>query len=578
MYILGINAYHPDSSACIIKDGELIAAVEEERFKRIKHWSGFPIDSIRYCLEEAGISIADVDFIGISRNPYAHLYKKLIYIIKNRKVDSNIINSRLKNFVRIKNIKNLLIDNLPSSKQKIKSKIYFIEHHKTHMASSFFVSPFKESAILSLDAMGDFVSTMFGIGKDNKIKVLDRIFFPNSLGYLYTAGTQFLGFLKFGDEYKVMGLSAYGKPVYLNEFRKMLILKKNGKFALDSRYFNFSSEGLSMSWHNSEPVCGRLFSKKWIDIFGLPRNSEDSISKRDKDIASSLQMILEEMYFYILNYLYKLTRVDNLCLAGGVALNCVANGKIFNHTPFKNIYIQPAANDAGTALGAVYYIYHQILNKKRCFEMKHAYWGPAFNDKYIESVLKRYNLKFEKYNIEEIIKIVAKYITEGKIVGWFQGRMEWGPRALGNRSILADPRKQEIKFILNKKIKYREEFRPFAPAILLEKIVDFFNINYPEPFMLKTYLVRENKRSLIPAVVHIDGTARIQTVDKDTNLLFWRLLKKFEELTGIGVLLNTSFNENEPIICNPEEAIDCFLRTQIDVLVINSYLIKKNYA
>ncbi|MCM8792202.1 MAG: carbamoyltransferase [Candidatus Omnitrophica bacterium] len=574
MYVLGINAYHPDSSCCIVKDGKLLAAGEEERFKRIKHWSGFPLESIRYCLQEAGISLKDIDFIGISRNPFIHLNRKLIYLMKNR-ISASFINSRFDNLLRIRNIKSLLVDNFIFFEKQLSSKVYFIEHHQSHMASAFFVSGFKDSAILSIDAMGDFVSTMFGIGKDNKIKVLDRIFFPNSLGYLYTAGTQFLGFLKFGDEYKVMGLSAYGKPVYLNEFKKIIILKKDGKFILNPEYFNFSSEGLGMNWDNSEPVCGRLFSKKWIEIFGQPRDPQEEISQIHRNIAASLQAMLEETYFHILNYLYKVTKIDNLCLAGGVALNCVANGKIFKNTPFKNIYIQPAANDAGTALGAAYYVYHQILNKPRCFVMSHAYWGPEFKKEEIESILRKYNLVFTKYNEDELVKIVAKYIAEGKIIGWFQGRMEWGPRALGNRSILVDPRKKDMIDRLNLFIKHRESFRPFAPSILEENISDYLITPVSSFFMLLALPVKKGRISEIPAVVHIDDTARVQTVNKETNCLFFKLIKAFYEITGVPALLNTSFNENEPIVCHPTEAIECFLRTSMDILVIGNYLIKK---
>jgi len=574
MYILGINAYHPDSSACIIKNGQLLAAVEEERFRRIKHWAGFPSESIRYCLKEAGIEISDIDYIGISRNPFAHIHRKFIFALRNN-IGFYLIKKRINNINKIKNINDKIISDFSSPLKKLKSKVYFIEHHQAHIASTFFVSGFKESAILSLDAMGDFVSTMFALGKENKIKVLDRIYFPNSLGYLYTVGTQFLGFLKFGDEYKVMGLAGYGKPVFLKDFKKIIIFKKNGKFILNPEYFNFSSKGLDMSWNDAEPVCGILYSKKWIDLFGPARKPDTSISEREKNIASSLQAILEEAYFHILDYLYKITKIDNLCLAGGVALNCSANGKIFKFTPFKNIYIQPASSDAGTALGCAYYIYHQLFKKPRCFVMDHAYWGPEFKDEEIESVFKKYNLNFIKYNQDDLVKNVAEYIKEGKIVGWFQGRMEWGPRALGNRSILVDSRSKEMVDRLNNLIKHRESFRPFAPSILEEETDRYLGYKISSPFMLFALPVKKEKVPEIIATVHIDNTIRLQTVNKQTNYLFWKLIKNFSELTGVPALLNTSFNENEPIVCKPEEAIECFLRTEIDILVINNYLVRK---
>jgi len=574
MYILGVNAYHPDSSACIIKDGQLLAAVEEERFRRIKHWAGFPSESIRYCLKEAGVEISDIDYIGISRNPYMHIHKKFVFALK-RKIDFNLIKKRIDNVIKIKSIKNKIRDEFYLASKDIKAKVYFIEHHQAHIASTFFISDFKESAVLSLDAMGDFVSTMFALGKENKIKVLDRIYFPHSLGYLYTAGTQFLGFFKFGDEYKVMGLAGYGKPGYLKDFKKIIIFKKNGKFILNPEYFNFSSKGLDMSWNGTEPVCGILYSKKWVDLFGPARKPDTPISEREKNIASSLQAVLEEAYFHILEYLYKITKLDTLCLAGGVALNCSANGKIFGYSPFKKIYIQPASSDAGTALGCAYYIYHQLLKRPRCFVMDHAYWGPEFSDDDIELILKKYNLKFIKYNQDDLVRVVAGYIQEGKIIGWFQGRMEWGPRALGNRSILVDPRKKEMIDKLNSLIKHRESFRPFAPSILEEEIERYLGYKISSPFMLLALPVKKERISEIIATVHIDNTIRLQTVSKDTNYLFWKLIKSFSELTGVAALLNTSFNENEPIVCKPEEALECFLRTPMDILVMKNYLIKK---
>lgn len=570
MYILGINAYHPDSSACVIKDGKLLTAVEEERFKRIKHWSGFPTEAIRNCLKETGINFKDIDYIGISRNPYVYLHRKILFALKKRPRIS-FVNSRLENMTRIRRIRKIFCSKFSISPSELKAKIYNIEHHRAHMASNFFVSAFDRAAILSLDAMGDFLSMMSGYGKANHIKIIDRVLFPHSLGFLYTAVTQFLGFLKFGDEYKVMGLAAYGQPRYLKNFNKILILK-NGKFFLNLEYFCYCSE---MTWDEQEPVIEKLYSKKWIEEFGNPRDPSEEITQKHKDIAASLQTTLEEAYFYILTSLYEKTRVENLCLAGGVALNCVANGKIFKHTPFKEVFIQPAANDAGTSIGAAYYIYHQILNKPRGFVMEHAYWGPEFKDEEIEADLRQYNLNFKKYSNEELINTIASEIANGKIVGWFQGKMEWGPRALGNRSILVDPRRGQMKNKLNAVIKHRESFRPFAPSILEEDIEEYFENSHPSPFMLFTYKVKEDKKKLIPAVVHIDGTGRVQTVNKKANPLYWKLINEFKNITGVPILLNTSFNENEPIVCKPKETIDCFLRTNMDILVMGNYLVKK---
>lgn len=575
MYILGINIYHPDSSACIIKDGQLVAAAEEERFKRIKHWAGLPKEAIRFCLENARIDLGQVDYIGISRNPSIHIFKKILFVLR-RRPKLSFIKSRIDNLNKIKDIKSELSQIYGFKSSAIKAKIFNIEHHRAHMASTFFVSGFDEAAVLSVDALGDFVSTMCGYGRKNNLKVINRVFFPHSLGFLYTAGTQFLGFLKFGDEYKVMGLAAYGEPCYLENFKKILRLEKDGKFELNPAYFRYYSEGIEMSWYNQEPRCARLYSDAWGELFGPHRGPGDEIAQRHRDIASSLQAILEECYFHILNNLYTKTKIDTLCMCGGVALNCVANGKILDQTPFKKIYMPPAPGDAGTAIGAAYYIYHQILRRPRSFVMGHAYWGPEFKDEQIELALRQSNLLFQRYSQEELIKQVAQDIASGKIVGWFQGRMEWGPRALGNRSILADPRKVEMRDILNNRVKHRESFRPFAPSILIEDLNRYISIGLASRFMLFALPVKKDEVSKIIATVHIDDTVRLQTVDEMTNPLYWRLIKEFKNLTDVPAVLNTSFNENEPIVLSPNEAIGCFLRTKMDVLVMGNFLIHKS--
>ena len=582
MYILGVNAYHPDSSACIIKDGELLAAVEEERFLRIKHWAGFPKESIKYCLEETNIGLKDLDYIALNRNPKANLYKKVIFTLLNRPSFS-LAKNRLSNILQMERIKDTLSQEFPIPKRKIKAKICKIEHHRAHLASSFFVSPFDKATVVSLDGFGDFTSLMVARGLNNKIDCLYAVNYPHSLGIFYTAVTQFLGFKKFGDEYKVMGLSAYGKPKYIKEMEEVLILKPEGRFALDLNYFSFYKKRDCMLWNNSEPILENVFSEKLIEKFGPPRVYEEEISVYHCDLAASLQAIYEKVFFHILNHAYKLTGISNLCLAGGCALNSLANGKIFDHTPFKEIYIQPASSDAGGSLGACFYLYHQILGKERGFVMRDAFWGPRYEEGEVKCEIMRKKDELDRLGCaiekieddDELCRKVAEFIAQGKIIGWFQGRMEWGPRALGNRSILADPRKEKIKDILNNLIKKREWFRPFAPSILVEKVGEYFEKDYPDPFMLKVYPIKEDKRNIIPAVTHVDGTGRLQTVSKEENPLFWRLIREFEKITSVPVLVNTSFNENEPIVCKPQEAMDCFLRTKIDILVMGNYIVER---
>lgn len=584
MYILGINAYHPDSAACLLKDGQLIAAAEEERFCRVKHWAGLPMNAIKFCLQTAEIGIEDIDYIGISKNPKLYLQKK-IWCFISRLPKLSVAKSRIGNYFKIRDIKKDIIFQELAGGGHIKAKFYNIEHHLAHFASSFFVSGFDKAAVVSIDALGDFVSTMIGYGSGTELTVKERVFFPHSLGFLYSAGTQFLGFKEFGDEYKVMGLAACGQPRYLKDFRKIVLLKKRGGFQLNLKYFRFKNEGIEMTWNNCKPVCGKLYSSKWQGLFGPARENHEELNQRHKDIASSLQAIFEEGYFHILNYIYKKTEIDKLCLSGGCALNCVANGKIFRSSPFKEVYIPSVPSDAGTAAGAAYYIYHQVLKKPRFFTMRHAYYGPDFDKEKINKYLEAENENLKNNHCEiivlsdnELCKQTAKLIADGKIVGWFQGRMEWGPRALGNRSILADPRRKEIKDVLNQRIKHREPFRPFAPSILDSKLNSYFYKVIDSPFMLFAFPIKEDKISEIISSAHVDGTARFQSVNKDTNPLFYQLINEFEKITGVPVLINTSFNENEPIVCNLNEALDCFLRTKMDVLALGNHLIIKKDA
>ena len=581
MIILGINAYHADAAAAIVVDGKLIAAAEEERFRRIKHWAGFPTEAIRYCLSEAGISIHDVDHVAVSRDPKAHFWKKVVFALGHRPKWSYLAD-RMRNRSRVKDIREIMREELGVRSEEIKATLHHIEHHRAHMASGFFVSPFDRAAVISIDALGDYTSTMWGMGEGRRLEVGGKVLFPHSLGFLYTAATQYLGFPKYGDEYKVMGLAAYGEPEFLDAFRKIIRLKKDGTFELDPRYFRHSTEGISMTW-DGEPVLGPSFSDQWECLLGPARKPDEEITKRHENIASSAQAAFEEVYFSLLNKLYELNKLKTLCLSGGCAMNSVANGKISDRTPFEKIYIPPAPGDAGTAIGAAYDAYHHVLGLPRSFVMDHAFWGPQFGETELSEALgvKSKEIKdqgcvvTEIRDEDELCQRTAQAIADGKIVGWFEGRMEWGPRALGHRSILADPRRADIKDVLNARIKRREPFRPFAPSILVEATGDYFEKNSPDPFMLKVYPVKKEKRSLIPAVTHVDGTGRLQTVDRVADPRYRKLIEAFEKLTGVPVVLNTSFNENEPIVCRPGEAVNCFLRTKMDLLVMGNFWIEK---
>jgi len=573
LYILGINAYHGDAAACIVKDGQLIAAAEEERFNRKKHCAGFPALAIRYCLEAAGISLDQVDHIGISRDPSAHLHKKILFSLTKLANLSGLIAARLANAAKIRDLRQELEKVLGVAPSE-KVQFHNVEHHKAHMASCFFVSPFERAAILSIDGFGDFISTMWGTGQGNRIDVLGQVEYPHSAGAVYTATSQYLGFTKYGDEGKVMGLAPYGQPRYLDEFRDIIRTDNGGGFKLNLDYFLHHSEGVDMTWDEGSPTIGRMFSDRFIDSFGPVRSASEPLSTKQEDIAASLQARLEEVGFHILNQLYEKTKVEQLCLAGGVALNSVMNGKIPLHTPFKEIFIQPAAGDSGTAVGVCYYIHNMILHQPRSFVMEHAYTGPEFGEGQIEQVLNQSSLAYRKLTNLELTEMAAQAIADGKVVGWFQGRMEFGPRALGNRSIVVDPRRSEMKDILNARIKKREPFRPFAPSILEERVGEYFEQTHPSPTMLMVYQVKKDKQSVIPAVTHVDGSGRLQTVSRETNPRYYQLISDFEKLTNVPVVLNTSFNEDEPIVCTPEEAVNCFQRTRMDVLFLVNYMVQ----
>jgi len=580
MNILGINAYHGNASAALVCDGKLVAAVEEERFNRVKYAAGFPAAAIRYCLKEAGITLADLDHVAVPRNPYARLRTKLFYALRM----PSFARERAKVLTKFTGIPTALAGAFDSDPAKMKSQFHRVEHHQAHLASTFFVSPFENAALLSADGLGDFASSMWGLGTGNRMRIDGAIAFPHSLGLYYSAVTQYLGFLKFGDEYKVMGLAAYGQPAYLEPFRDILRFSSNGGdfgFKLGLDYFTHHKIGPEMSWAESDqtPILGKMFSDNMSHLLGAPaRQPDEPLEQRHHDLASTLQARLEEVYLGMLKKLAAKTGAKAVCLAGGVAFNCVANGKIFDATPFEQVYVHPAAGDAGLAVGAAYYVWHQILGQPRSFVMNHAYWGPGYSPEQVRAAVAASSVSQGGYTIaelheEELLRRTAAIIAEGKILGWYQGRAEWGPRALGNRSIVADPRRPEMKEILNRRIKHREIFRPFAPSILAEKTGQWFDKSHPSPFMSLAYSVLPEKRDAIPAPTHVDGTGRLQTVTREANPRFYALIREFERQTGVPVVLNTSFNDNEPIVCRPEEALDCFLRTQMDALVLGNMLI-----
>lgn len=576
MYILGINAYHGDSAACLVADGKLVAAIEEERIRRVKHWAGFPSEAIRFCLEYAGLKLSDLDHIAIGRNPSAHMHKKVLFSLRKRPSFTNI-KDRLSNMGKVRDLRTTLAESLDVDPSTIKARLHNVEHHRAHMASSFFISPFDSAACMTIDGFGDFVSTMFGTGEGTRLDVDQWVEFPHSMGLFYTACTQYIGFSRYGDEYKVMGLAPYGEPEYLDAMREIIRLKPNGLFELDLDYFVHHSSGIDMQWENGSPEMGPVFSKKWIERFGPVRAKDEPLEAHHKNLARSLQAMAEEVYFHTLNHLAQATGRDRLCLAGGCAYNSVANGKIFERTPFKELHIHPAAGDAGTAVGAAFWVWNQELGKPRDWQLEHAYLGPEYSDAQVKAALAAADLGYEWVEDEaELTRRTAERIEAGDVVGWFQGRSEWGPRALGNRSIVVDPRRHDMKDILNERIKRREMFRPFAPSILEERSGDYFEESYPVPYMLQVYTIRPEKREEIPAVCHVDGTGRLQTVSRASNPLYHRLISAFGEATGTPIVLNTSFNENEPVVNEPAHAIDCYARTKMDTLVVGKAFLRKS--
>jgi len=581
--ILGINAYHGDSSACLIRDGRLVAAAEEERFRRIKHWAGFPSESIRYCLAEAGVDLAAVEQAAINSDPGANFWRKAWFAVTHRP-DPRLVLNRLANRRRRHSVEDLLHQEFPQS--NFVGRVHRIEHHLAHLASAFLVAPFDEALAVSVDGFGDFASAAWGIGRGTQINIEGKVYFPHSLGIFYQGMTQYLGFPHYGDEYKVMGLAPYGEPRYLDQMRRIVNLQNNGTFRLDLSYFRHHSEKVEYTWDNGSPVVGRLYTQALEDLLGPARTGDEPLAQKHKDLARSVQAMYEEAFFHLLNSLHARHGIDSLALAGGCAMNSVANGKIYRQTPIRRVYIQSAAGDAGGAIGAAMALWNQRQAGPRGPVMNHAYWGPQYSDDQIGAILdagkeaiSNRGCRISRIADEgELCRVAATAVAAGKVVGWFQGRMEWGPRALGNRSILGDPRRADMKDILNLKIKRRESFRPFAPSILREAVPAWFETDDDVPFMMEVFQIRQEKRAQVPAVTHVDGSGRLQTVHRDTNPRYYRLIEAFAEQTGVPMVLNTSFNENEPVVCRPEEALDCFLRTRMDMLVLGNWMIVRDGA
>jgi carbamoyltransferase len=621
-YVLGINAFHGDSSACLIRDGELVAAAEEERFRRIKHWAGFPSESIAYCLAEAGISLHEVAHVALNQDASASFGRKVLYTLTHLPSPALVLD-RLKNKRKREGVEAHLARAIPD--QIFKGQVHAVEHHLAHLSSAFHVSPFEEAVAVSVDGFGDFSSAAWGVGRGTRIEVEGRVHFPHSLGIFYQALTQFLGFPHYGDEYKVMGLAPYGEPKYLDQMRQIVRLQPDGSFKLNLKYFRHHREKIAYEWDNGIPVFGALFSPVLSELLGPARGKDEALEQKHKDIARSMQAMYEEAFFHLLNTLHARHGLDAVAVAGGCGMNSVANGKIMLKTPFRKVYVQSAAGDAGGAIGAAYSVWFGLPESKKAiptltlptsgegigarlptsgegtggpsptrgggwegenasrFHMDHAYWGPDFSDDNIHALLtlKAVALAEAGCTVErlddeaELCRRTAAAIAAGLVIGWFQGRMEWGPRALGNRSILGDPRRADMKDILTLKIKRRESFRPFAPSVLREAVPEWFEQDADVPFMMQVFQIREAQRPRIPAVTHVDGSGRLQTVSRDANPRYYKLIEAFREQTGVPMVLNTSFNENEPVVCKPEEALDCFLRTKMDVLVLGDWMVKR---
>lgn len=562
MNILGISCYYHDASASLVQDGKIIAAAEEERFTRKKHDNRFPELSIAYCLKEAGLNISDIDLVSFYEKPLLKLERTLLNGIQWKDKSTPLIKKQISQMMH----EDIFLAEVLRDKIGYTGKVVFTEHHLAHAASSYYISKFNKAAILVVDGVGEYATTSMFSGVGNKIYKLQEIHYPDSLGLLYSTLTAFLGFKVNNDEYKVMGLASYGQPKYIDRIRKLITFHDDGSFSLNTDYFCFMYDDKQM------------FNSNFTELFGLPRLTDDKITSYHMDIAASLQQVLEEGMIRLGNALYNKTKAENICLSGGVALNCVANREFIKRTPFSNICIQPAAGDAGGSLGAALYAYFHNGSQPRETKEHSTCLGPGYSNGEIKEYLDSVNASWTEYDEEGICKKTADLIYKNKIIGWFQGRMEFGPRALGHRSILANPCNPAMKDILNARVKFREDFRPFAPAILSEKAQEYFDIPFDSPYMLFICNVRNGMGTQIPSVTHIDNTARVQTVSNTEDPLFHRLIESFDRISGTPVIINTSFNiRGEPIVCTPEDAYNCFLNTDIDYLVMGNYLVEKEF-
>lgn len=558
MNILGISCFYHDSAACLMKDGVVVAAIEEEKLNRIKHSSDFPIKAINFCLQAGGITVYDIDYIAVSEKPYLKFQRVIIEHLRSYPFSFKNFFLTMPSWLDNRLTLPLLI----KKELGYEKEVLFIDHHLSHAASAFYPSPFDEAAIITSDGVGEWATLTVGQGEKNRIKIRKEQKYPHSLGLLYSAITHYLGFKTNCDEGKIMALADYGQPKYLNDFKKIIHIFEDGSFWIDRKYFSFNEDG-------------GMFTRKFIKVFGFARSEGDELESKHFDIASSLQKITEEIILKIANNLSLQVKTKNLCLAGGTFLNCVANSSILEKTDFKKIFIQPASGDSGGALGATLFAWHNLLGNSDRNQMANAFLGPDFSNQEIKRMLLKREARFRELKTAELVKEVAQKIKEDKIIGWFQGRMEWGPRALGHRSILANPANPKMKDILNEKIKKREWFRPFGVSILQEEMENYFDLKSDSPFMLLVGKVKENKKDAIPSAIHINNTSRIQTITKEDRI-FYDLIKNFQKITGLPIIINTSFNgKGEPIVCSPNEAYDCFIKTDLDCLAIGNFLVEK---
>lgn len=577
--ILGFNAFHADSAACLVVDGQLVGAVAEERLgDRQKHSPAFPGNSIRRLLSEAGLRLLDVNHVAMARDPKANQAAKLSYVAQHPLKAAGAVAEHLIRNRRTKGTIQQLAEFCDEDPEKVRFETVVVEHHLAHIASAYYLSPFEElTAGFSYDASGDFASAMAARCEGTDIDVIDRVTLPHSLGFFYTALCQFIGFDEFGEEYKVMGLAPYGDDNYCELMQKLVLLDNRHWYRLALDYFGMHDGGESGAVDKAQRIImGRFYTDRLIEALGTPRSRKDPITKREKDIARSTQVRFETAAMHCMERLQSLVKTPRLAMAGGCALNGVANARIHRETPFKDHFLQAAASDDGTCLGAAYYCWHNVLGHSERFHMQHAFWGPGYCDNHIRNVAEGSGFAVKTCKNEaELVEMTAELIADGLVVGWYQGRSEWGPRALGNRSILAHPAIPNMKDTINAKIKRRESFRPFAPSVLKEEVPTYFEQTVDSPFMMHVVKIRPGWRDRLPAVTHVDGTGRLQTVDRDSNPLYYNLIDAFRRKTGIGMVLNTSFNENEPIVDTPEQALDCFKRTDMDILCLGRFVLKK---